>query len=162
MLDLVSDAYRRTYAARSGQSEGDVAAMMAAETWFTAAEAMARGFATEVTAPAEIFASADRLSGFSCVPAALAARALTHPLPLGAVTPPALPVMPAMPAIKENATVADETPQAAGNPPPVSMPTLPVPMPVPARQSDIEALAQRGDLGAEFVLAQLRNGATIE
>jgi ATP-dependent Clp protease, protease subunit len=34
VLDHVSGAYRRTYAARSGRTEDEVAALMAAETWW--------------------------------------------------------------------------------------------------------------------------------
>ncbi len=45
MLATLSTAYARVYAARSGKTAEDCLALMAAETWFTADEAIAAGFA---------------------------------------------------------------------------------------------------------------------
>lgn len=47
LLDKVSGTMRDMYAKRSGLSADDVAALMDAETWLTAEEAVAKGFATE-------------------------------------------------------------------------------------------------------------------
>ena len=51
------------YCKRTGIPEGDLKAMMAQETWFSAEEALAAGFATSIEAPLKIAARA-RASGF--------------------------------------------------------------------------------------------------
>jgi ATP-dependent Clp protease protease subunit len=48
LLDKIDGTLADTYAARSGKSADEVAAWMAAETWFTADEAVAAGFADRV------------------------------------------------------------------------------------------------------------------
>lgn len=48
-LEAVSASLRDVYVARTGRDAVEVAAWMDAETWFTAAEAKANGFADEVT-----------------------------------------------------------------------------------------------------------------
>jgi ATP-dependent protease ClpP protease subunit len=76
LLETVSAAYRRTYAARSGKTEDEVAALMAAETWFTADQALAAGFADEVIparAVAAIAGAEAALRRFINIPAAAAA-----------------------------------------------------------------------------------------
>lgn len=78
MLDSFSASYRATYARKTGASEEQVTAWMAAGsgagTWFSAAEALEAGLADEVTAPAEIKAAAPRLPAgrFQGAPEALA------------------------------------------------------------------------------------------
>lgn len=79
VLDSVSAAYRRTYAARSGKAEDEVAEMMAAETWLGAADAVAMGFADEMAKPTEIRASAADLAMLPRVPAALTAAVQAVP-----------------------------------------------------------------------------------
>lgn len=49
VLDKMAGAIAQTYAARTGQSVEQVTALMAAETWMTADEAVEQGFATSVT-----------------------------------------------------------------------------------------------------------------
>lgn len=78
LLDKYGASYRQTYARKSGASEAQVAAWMAAGqgagTWFTAEEALAAGLADEVIQPAQIHASAPRLPAgrFTNPPAVLA------------------------------------------------------------------------------------------
>lgn len=48
LLKTISDTIAQTYVARTGQSKAQVAKWMAAETWFTGAEAVAAGFATKL------------------------------------------------------------------------------------------------------------------
>lgn len=73
LLRTVDDTMVKTYAARSGKAEADVRSMMDAETWMTAEDAVAAGFADKASAPAR--AAAFRLNrsllGFKNVPAAL-------------------------------------------------------------------------------------------
>lgn len=49
MLDKINTSLVSTYAKRSGKTDEDVTALLAAETWYTAAEAVAAGFADKVT-----------------------------------------------------------------------------------------------------------------
>ena len=72
-LDQVKDNLIGTYAARTGIDRERLADWMAAETWFTAADAVEAGFATSVTPALQIAACAD-LTRFRNVPATLRAR----------------------------------------------------------------------------------------
>jgi len=58
-LDKIAGALVKGYAAKSGKAEEEVAALMAAETWFTAAEAVEAGFADALAEPVKIAASFD-------------------------------------------------------------------------------------------------------
>jgi ATP-dependent protease ClpP protease subunit len=58
-LDKIASALIKGYAAKSGKAEDEVAALMAAETWFTAAEAVEAGFANSMSEPVKIAASFD-------------------------------------------------------------------------------------------------------
>ena len=58
-LDKIAASMLRGYAARSGRPEGEIAGLMAAETWFGAAEALEAGLATRLSEPVRIAASFD-------------------------------------------------------------------------------------------------------
>jgi ATP-dependent protease ClpP protease subunit len=58
-LDKIAAGMLRGYAARSGKPENEIAALMAAETWFSAAEALEAGLATQLAEPVRIAASFD-------------------------------------------------------------------------------------------------------
>ena len=58
-LDKIAASMTRGYAARSGKPEDEIAALMAAETWFSAAEALEAGLATQLAEPVRIAASFD-------------------------------------------------------------------------------------------------------
>ncbi|MEI4234873.1 head maturation protease, ClpP-related [Roseovarius sp. D22-M7] len=58
-LDKIAASMRRGYAARSGKPEAEIAAFLAAETWFDAAEALAAGLATRLAEPVRIAAAFD-------------------------------------------------------------------------------------------------------
>jgi HK97 family phage major capsid protein len=72
LIDRISTAYRQAYSARSGMSDEDVASLMAAESWLTAAEAVEFGFATEAAPAREIRSAAVPRGRFAKVPQALA------------------------------------------------------------------------------------------
>jgi len=75
-LDKTRDSIRGTYVARTKRDAAEVGAMMAAETWMTAAETVAAGFATQaVEAGAPMRAAAGVLARFRNTPAALLAQA---------------------------------------------------------------------------------------
>ena len=58
-LDKIAASMTRGYAARSGKPEEEIAALLAAETWFSAAEALEVGLATQLSEPVRIAASFD-------------------------------------------------------------------------------------------------------
>ncbi|MCC5975892.1 MAG: Clp protease ClpP [Rubellimicrobium sp.] len=58
-LDKIAASMIRGYAARSGRSEAEIAALMAAETWFDAKDALEAGLATRMAEPVRIAASFD-------------------------------------------------------------------------------------------------------
>ena len=70
-LDKVKASLVAGYAAKSGRTAEEVSALMAAETWFDAADAVARGFADRVVEPVRIAARFD-VGRFRNAPPALA------------------------------------------------------------------------------------------
>jgi ATP-dependent Clp protease, protease subunit len=58
-MDKIAGSMIRGYAARSGRSEDEIAALMTAETWFDAQDALAAGLATRMAEPVRIAASFD-------------------------------------------------------------------------------------------------------
>ena len=74
VLDRIKGSIVSAYRDKSGKAEAEIAELMAAETWLTAAQAVEMGFADEMTKPRKIAACGD-LSGFTNVPAALAGMA---------------------------------------------------------------------------------------
>jgi ATP-dependent Clp protease protease subunit len=69
-MDKIAGSMVRGYAARSGRSEAEIAALMAAETWFDAQDAVAAGLATRIAEPVRIAASFD-IARFRNAPPAL-------------------------------------------------------------------------------------------
>ncbi|ARL88579.1 head maturation protease, ClpP-related [Burkholderia pseudomallei] len=90
LLDAVDASLVRTYAKETGQSEDDISAWMAAETWMSSDEAVQRGFADRLAgAGADAQASAWNLSAYDRAPNA--AHAQTPPRGPGAFAPPEQP-----------------------------------------------------------------------
>jgi hypothetical protein len=58
-LDKIAASMTRGYAARSGKPEAEIAALLAAETWLSAAEALEAGLATRLAEPVRIAAAFD-------------------------------------------------------------------------------------------------------
>lgn len=58
-LDTIGSSLTKTYVARTGLPEEEVKALLDNETWLTAEEALAKGFATEIEASLKIAASYD-------------------------------------------------------------------------------------------------------
>lgn len=155
LLDNISAAARRIYAQRTGLSEDDVGALMSAETWLTAEQAVAKGFATETAAPAEIRLDARRLASLPNLPAALAA-----------IIRPAQPAQHKEPRLMETevtlAAQSPATPTTAAIPATLTPPAPPpVPVVAVATMGELEGIAARAKLGADFVLAQMKAGATL-
>lgn len=70
-MDKIAGGMIRGYAARSGRTEEEIAALMAAETWFDAEAALEAGLATRMIEPVRIAASFD-VARFRNAPPALA------------------------------------------------------------------------------------------
>lgn len=70
-MDKIAGGMVRGYAARSGRTEEEIAALMAAETWFDAEAALEAGLATRMIGPLRIAASFD-IARFRNAPPALA------------------------------------------------------------------------------------------
>jgi len=70
-MDKIAGAMVRGYAARSGRTEEEIAALMAAETWFDAEAALEAGLATRMIEPVRIAAGFD-IARFRNAPPALA------------------------------------------------------------------------------------------
>jgi ATP-dependent Clp protease, protease subunit len=58
-LDKIAASMTRGYATKSGKSEAEIAALLSAETWFDASEALDAGLATRLSEPVRIAASFD-------------------------------------------------------------------------------------------------------
>jgi ATP-dependent Clp protease protease subunit len=75
LLDQIKGVIANTYAKRTGKKEADVMALMAEETWMTAAEAQDAGFADTVTEEQRIAACTGfDLSNFKRTPAQLTGK----------------------------------------------------------------------------------------
>lgn len=96
MLDKVRGTLLTTYMSKTGKDEAELIAMLDAETWLDAKEALAHGFIDEIAAPIQMAACADLAAfNFKNVPA--------HFAPSAAVTIPPEPVI---------VTEPEPTPQA--------------------------------------------------
>jgi ATP-dependent Clp protease protease subunit len=74
LLEKIDGTLAQTYANRTGQKPDDVLAAMAAETWFTAEEAVAAGYADSIAADQPVPANAWNLSAFAHAPAQAKAK----------------------------------------------------------------------------------------
>jgi ATP-dependent Clp endopeptidase proteolytic subunit ClpP len=135
LLDKMKSQLVNIYAAKTKQSAEAVAALMdAGETWFTAAEAIAAGFADRSTAQLALAASFDP-SRFSYVPPQLKLK----------------PTSLSGEAQMSETLPATETAAAAAS-------TTPPPLPQPASYADLKAECLGAD--APFLCAQLDAKAT--
>ena len=78
LLGAVRDRMARVYAAKSGQTEEAVRKIMAAETWFTAEQAVAAGFADEIAGDLKMAAHTFDLSQFSRAPVQTPPRSMAE------------------------------------------------------------------------------------
>lgn len=160
VLKRIDGAMANIYAARTGMSVDEVGALMDAETWMTADEAVESGFATSIL-PAEATPAAHALS-----PRAVALMGRFKAAPEGAralspSTPPAIP-----PVASKESIMDPIDPKAGGNPPaPATPPVAVVPtVPVKATLADLQGIVARsnGKLTSDFIVAQLAAGVTMD
>jgi ATP-dependent protease ClpP protease subunit len=78
-MDKIAGCMIRGYAGRSGGSEEEIAALMAAETWFDAEAAIAAGLATRMVEPVRIAASFDVAAFRNAPPILIEATAAQTP-----------------------------------------------------------------------------------
>lgn len=166
VMKRIDGLQRQVFAARSGLDPEEVGAMLDAETWMTAEEAVAKGFADRVDAdaglepPPPFSASAGSIiAGFKRAPEAIVAMARSAP-PVS--TPPASPV-----ATEESRQMSGSTTTAGGTVPPATTTTAPPAAatgPEAASLEQLEALAARsgGRIGEPWIIAQMKAKATLD
>lgn len=149
ILGKIDGLMVRIYAARTGRAPEDVAALMAAETWFDADEAMAAGFADAVIdapvadATALSFDARQLVAGFKQPPARVAALAQTTTTPPHVAAPPKTEVH----------MDVQTTPGGVA---------ATVPAIIAASATDLTQIARKAGLGLDWVEAQASAGATIQ
>jgi len=117
-MDKIAGSMIRGYAARSGRSEEEIAALMTAETWFDAQDALAAGLATRMAEPVRIAASFDIGRFRNAPPSLLEAVAETVGAPDGFADDPdqtveaTPPVVPESDVGKDDITMPAEEPSA--------------------------------------------------
>jgi ATP-dependent protease ClpP protease subunit len=142
-LDKLSDNYAGVYATRSGLSREDARALMKAETWMTADEAIAKGFANAKIDEAALQTAAFDYRIYARAPKDLLVR--TRELSIPAASAASLKgsdmktetAAAAVPAARENPAPVAAAPTAAPappsiTPPVVAPPTAPAAIAVPA------------------------------
>lgn len=98
LLDKVEDTLVMAYANKTGKSPDDIKALLKEETWMNGREAVAAGFADQLTEPLQAAAhlSSKRMQEFAHMPEAL--KTLLAPRASGPAPAPAAPADPAAPA----------------------------------------------------------------
>lgn len=95
LLEKIEGSIVADYTTKTGKEADEVVAMMDAETWMDADEALAHGFIDRITtAPAAKASNAWNLAAYAKAPAALIEKA-PDPAPAAAVTEPAAELEPA-------------------------------------------------------------------
>lgn len=169
LLDQISANYRDTYAARSGQTPEEVEVMMAATTWLTAEDAVAKGFATKVIAAKKASASMPLLADgrFENPPEQLVKYWMVPLRRLKAEQSVHVAMNPGTPASEP---VLDAPQAAASGPAPIAPIAPPVPEPVPAvsaeaalrREVSIRKYAAECRLSAEETQAHIDSNKPLE
>jgi ATP-dependent Clp protease, protease subunit len=139
-LDRITDSLASTYAAKSGKPMDEIKALMAAETWLSAAEAVEMGFADQIEAPRKIAALFD-LSKYATPPQALHLPANRKEADMAEDTAPAVP------------PTNNEIPPEASSAP--AAPIVP-----PAEPADVVAYCVRNGCAA-LAEALIRDKATM-
>lgn len=141
-LDRVDGTIIAAYQAKTGRDPEELIELMDDETWMTAQEAVALGFADRISDAIEMTACAVDLSKFKRPPDALRAMAATPVLP----TTPKEPVMPDDVIAENPAPVAD---------------SQPVPEPVAAPVTETVAASDPAQLRAEILAAEQQRRSAI-
>lgn len=158
LLAKIDELMVRIYARRTGGDPDEIAAMMAAETWLTADEAKAHGFADVVVKPAAGARALAPLSnearsllaGFKRPPASVAALPQASSNPPHSAAPPTKEILMDP---KENPPGGAPAAVAHVNPAPAA--------PVAATAVELAQLAGKAGLGVDWVQAQAAAGATL-
>ena len=92
LLDKTTTTFAGIYARRTGLADDEVRAIMTDETWLSAADAVAKGFADETEAPVQIAALVDAsvLGRFDALPVALKTSLAPRELPEAPAQPTSL------------------------------------------------------------------------
>lgn len=160
LLRQLSGAIASLYAARTGRDSADMQAMMDAETWLGADDAIAEGFANSIEGEAQARVpqgrAAELLASYRRAPHPL--RAL---IPTTAAAPPRAQAQPQETSMQPRTTTTttqDPQPAPAGTTSPAAA------APAAATLQDLQAIAARshGALSAQWVLDQATAGVTLD
>ncbi|WP_209426718.1 head maturation protease, ClpP-related [Pararhodobacter sp. SW119] len=128
-LDKVKGSLVAGYAAKSGRAAEDIAALMTAETWFDARDALDAGLATRIAEPVRMVAAFD-IARFRNAPPelveAVAAEDTDDVEPAAELPAPAEPGEAGVPAGNTPSAATDPEPTPAKTPPPIGTPPDPV------------------------------------
>ncbi len=152
-LEKIGASLIKGYAAKSGKAEKDIAKLMAAETWFDAAEAVDMGLADTMTAPVKMAASFD-VSQFQNAPPEIVKEVKSAEKLVVAVETPALetvPIAKAEPAAAPNQNIA---PVAESDPVPDPATIRSDAMTYAKTVVDLCRLAGQPQMAAEFLEAE--------
>lgn len=159
-LDKVTTSLISAYRQKTGLEDDEIAEMMAATTWLTAAEAMEKGFCDRMDKPVKMAACAN-LSRYPNVPAALVATAEA-----GGISPAALikendvsdtPKAGATPAVVAEAPVAAAVPAVDALPSAADPAAAPVDAAPAAPAIDEAAIEARGEAKALAYVAEVQD-----
>jgi hypothetical protein len=127
-LDKVKGSLVSGYAAKSGRTPEDVSALMAAETWFDAGDAVAQGFADRLIEPVRIAARFD-IGRFRNAPPVLVEQVEAEPEPGddtdGTNTEATDDVADGDPVEDDEVAAPDTSEPSAQTPPPSGAPPIP-------------------------------------
>lgn len=169
VLERIDATMAGIYAKRTGGTVEAMQALMNAETWFTADEAVTQGFADRVEEPVLQPDAAARttpraaalIKAFAHAPAAvLAMAAQPSPPDVTTVVEEPAPVVPpaAPPALPASAPAVPPAPATPPNP----APAVPDPKEtvMPATLAELQAIAARAKLSSDWIVAQMVAKAT--
>ncbi len=158
-VEKIEEQLIAIYAARSGMTPANVAALMAAETWFTAEEALAAGLITEISEPMRAVALAD-VSGLGFRHPPVISKGQIMPLPAAAGRPPAASIAMNADQVREIRNLVD----AHGLPATLATDIFRRNLSMEAARSAImDALADQGDSSAgSHIAGMIMNGDTFD
>ena len=171
LLGRVDAAMAGIYASRTGLPLAEIQSLMDAETWLSADEAVAKGFATRIEGEAASLPASPRaasaVQAYAHAPAAVLAMVQPQapdpstPTTEGSMPDTDTPATGQPPAAPPASTPPQQPPaQPPATNPPAPPPQPPATPPAAANLAQIQAIAARAKLGPEFIVAQLAAGAT--
>lgn len=153
VLDKIAASLIGTYVARTGLSEAEVKDLLDAETWLNAADAVEKGFATEMEVALKIAASFDVERLPETIRKVYEAKAIETDLPNGDGMADPQDVIVTIVETETNADGSAETTTTTVDTDPVDPPVDPVDQPTDTLATEIQAAADTLGMGAYATVA---------